>query len=190
MLCIQSWCHLCMFWWASASFHWQQFASLQHPCTATDALSLHTRTVTARRLSSRLAPSSPSAAAGDASADSTGGSCGSRSAVASSRNKGQPDKPYVPIWERLLPPTALAEEKKVAATAQRVLQPVALKTFSPTLGSLGGGLAQQGALAPACFTYWPFASTSFMPFRLLHHMRRHGTLSAQVHAWQGCLGCF
>ncbi|KAF6256100.1 hypothetical protein COO60DRAFT_149257 [Scenedesmus sp. NREL 46B-D3] len=143
-----------------------------------------------KRLSSRLAPSSPSAAAGDASADSTGGSCGSRSAVASSRNKGQPDKPYVPIWERLLPPTALAEEKKVAATAQRVLQPVALKTFSPTLGSLGGGLAQQGALAPACFTYWPFASTSFMPFRLLHHMRRHGTLSAQVHAWQGCLGCF
>ncbi|WIA12108.1 hypothetical protein OEZ85_012182 [Tetradesmus obliquus] len=99
------------------------------------------------KFSSRLALPSPGTSAADAagSIDSAGGSSGARSAAASSRSsRGQPpDKPYVPIWERLLPPSAPAEERKGAAATHRVFAPVALKTFSPTLGSLGSSLVQQ-----------------------------------------------
>lgn len=110
------------------------------------------------RFSSRLALPSPGTSAADAagSIDSAGGSSGARSAAASSRSsRGQPpDKPYVPIWERLLPPSAPAEERKAAAATHRVFAPVALKTFSPTLGSLGSSLVQQGAAIACWLVLW------------------------------------
>lgn len=53
---------------------------------------------------------------------------------------GSSDKPYVPIWERQ--PATPPEEKRPAAVTHRVFQPVTIKTFSPTLGSLGAHMGQ------------------------------------------------
>lgn len=86
------------------------------------------------RPSSRLAVPSPRVTSDNET--TSAGIC-----VASTRAAaGSSGKPYVPIWDRL--PSTPAEEKRPQATTQRVLQPVAIKTFSPTLGSLGQNINQ------------------------------------------------
>lgn len=89
-----------------------------------------------------LCAGSAGADAGLASA--RGGMGGGSSGSNSSSRRGSGDKPHVPIWERSQPNTA-AESRRAAAAAAaaaapKVMQPVALKTFSPTLGSLGPAL--------------------------------------------------
>lgn len=76
----------------------------------------------------------------------TGGTDGnsspaSASSSTSSSRRGSGDKPHVPIWERSLPNAPV--ESKRAAAGPKVLQAVALKTFAPTLGSLGAMLTQE-----------------------------------------------
>lgn len=75
----------------------------------------------------------------DGSSCAAGGSgVSSCSSSNSSSRRGSGDKPHVPIWERSLP-SGPAEARRTAAAAAgpKVLQTVALKTFSPTLGSFG-----------------------------------------------------
>eukprot|EP00775_Hariotina_reticulata_P001686 gene1686-2030_t len=56
-------------------------------------------------------------------------------AAANGRKTPSCSKPHVPIWERQTP--AVTAEKKLVLNVPKVLQQVAVKTFSPTLGSLG-----------------------------------------------------
>jgi hypothetical protein len=77
------------------------------------------------------------------------------SSSASNSRRGSGDKPHVPIWERSLP-SGPAESRKAAAAAAgpKLLQAVALKTFSPTLGSMGALSLTQGVKSSLRVT-WP-----------------------------------
>ncbi|KAF8071213.1 hypothetical protein HT031_001296 [Scenedesmus sp. PABB004] len=72
-----------------------------------------------------------------------------------------PDKPRVPIWDRL----PAGPEERRAAPAQRVFSQVALKTFSPTLGSLCCGLGSSVAAGDAASTAPTAAASRAAPGR-------------------------
>lgn len=97
---------------------------------------------------SRAAAAGSPQGTADGNSGSTSGP-GSCSSSNSSSRRGSGDKPHVPIWERSLP-SGPAEARRTAAAAAagpKVLQTVALKTFSPTLGNFGLMLTEQGEAA-------------------------------------------